>query len=468
MISGDIRPELVEKSINSIIFQHESLRAVFSELTPTQKIKLETYFDLQYIDLSHEDDIFIESTVASQVTVMMKPFDLSSPPLIRANLYKIDELRFLLIFCFPHVVLDGSALYLFEQAFMEAYEDLTQGRVSTEKSSSCLQISDYVAWERERASVLFKKQKNFWETRLDGYEQARFPDKFVARGTDCYFDRSIEIPEKFLKGMEAICSQHKVTLQMCMISVIALVMRDVTGSRKFVINSVFENRVEDKLDTVFAPLLYVMPVPVQVNDESTFDTVLNHVKGHMLNAFENIDIPFSIPQGMIAKKRWKRSAKLWAVLLIFFSTMLAKLIPKAKLYPSFFSDYCLMVNPPNISTAKEKKGKFGFRKKAKMTPDPSINVNMLQSFYKNPISHSGSSIMVEPLNDPRKFLPDESLDSQWEDGVVNFYIMADSQKGTFIRITCSCLNDAGVSQLEKAIKSVVHDIQITVNSRPTV
>ena len=454
LINGDVKPLIVEKTINKMIERHESLRACISELTPTQTIKTVQPCDLPYVDLSHMESSEINTTIADQVIEMMKPVDLSSPPLIRVHLYKIAPSQFLLLSCFAHIVLDGSGMHLFEQEFMETYQANLEAKAHSENRSKYLQISDFVAWERDKSTYQHEKQLSFWKNALESYEFARFPDEFIATESLYHYDRSIFLPAELLNDMEASCSQYKVTLQMYMICLMALVIHNVTGKKKFVINSILENRVQPRMNTLLAPSLYVMPIPIEVKASDDFESILHQVKSHMILAFENIDLPFSIPQGILARKRWKRSAKLWADLLVFFSSITARLFPKAKMYPSYISDYCLLMNPPNMRIETDKKNIFGFKKKLRVTCDPVINVNMLQSFYKKPLSGE-NQLVAESLSDPQKFLPEQSMDGEWEDNVINFYITADSERGASIRMTCSCLNESGVTRLEEAIKSIV-------------
>ena len=140
------------------------------------------------------------------------------------------------------------------------------------------------------------------------------------------------------------------------------------------------------------------------------------------------------------------------------SRWIARLFSKSQLHPSFLADYLLMATPPNRISTLPAQGKPQ-TKRLTGTPDPMINVNILQSFYKHDSGlrceeHEGA-MSAQSLSDPFMFLPAEAMDGEWEDESVNIYIVMDNDQKSYFRVTCSCLNEKGISYLSDCLAATI-------------
>ncbi|GAA0351313.1 hypothetical protein GCM10009092_14620 [Bowmanella denitrificans] len=441
IIHGPPQHALLERCISNIVAANDSLRVRIGSLIARQKVQTFPPFCLPFNDLRHMEEAEQEAFVQQLVSDFMRPFDLSKPPLLRSHLVQLTDNQSLLLCSFAHIILDGAGLYLFEQQLMSAYRQALTGQASVQKRP--LQIATAVARERRAAQCSFASQSSFWQARLDGFSRTIWPLTHLAdKGPSEHFDRNVKLTQDMMQYLHELSVSSRCSIQMLLVAVVAHAVGQVTQQPRVLLNSVLENRVADGSRTLLAPCLYQLPVPLHLGGE--IEGLLEQVKKHNVEAMDKLDIPFSVPLGMVARQRWRGKYNGWlAGMIMRLSRALAKLMPVANLYPSYWADYLFTLNPPfNDPTLPR-----GYRRKK--VADPIINVNMLQSVYQ-PQSGEEKQI-IEVLTDKHRFLPAQALDGEWEDETINFYIVADGVEGTMFRITCSCLSPLGIDALERQL-----------------
>lgn len=443
IIHGQVQAALLERCINTIIAANHSLRVSMGSFIPRQKIRAMAPYSLPFADLRHLDSADQERFVQQRVTELMAPFDLSKPPLLRCYLLQLKDDESLLLSSFAHIVLDGGGLYLFERQLIGQYQDALNG---VERAApGPLQIATAVARERYQARYQFNRQQAFWKQCLEGYGRTTWPPAYLAeKNQSMHFDRNVPVADDILQALHGLCVQARCSIQMLFVAVVAHAVSRVTGQRRVLLNSVLENRIGEGRHSLLAPCLYQLPVPLCLSEDGRLQDLIEQVKKHNLQALEHMDIPFSVPQGLIARQRWRGKNRYLASAIMGMSRLLARITPVADLYPSYWADYLYTVNPPLPDPL------LSADYRHKKVVDPIVNVNMLHSFYKP--QHQQERQAMEVLADKHRFLPTDPLDGEWEDETINFYIVADDKEGAMFRITCSCLSSSGMDRLEHQLR----------------
>lgn len=441
VIDGEVDVRTMEKAMNHMLQRHDSLRASISSWNPVQRVLPFRPFDLNYTDASALDEKELSALVGGIAHKMVDtPFELERPPLLRARLVRTGAASHLMLLCFPHIVADGGAVHLFEQQLMETYRRLAQGDNRLPGRAQTLQIADFVAWERQRNAQHGARALQFWRTQLRDHPYARFPDRLVEGGKLQHCDRYIAFPDDSFERLGELARRHKATLQMCLIGVIGCAVHQVTGQERFALNSVLESREEKGTEDLMAAVLRVMPVPLTFRPGMPFEQVLGDVRQRVLEAYEHKDCPWSVPVGVLAEQRWRRSPRLYKGAIRAASWLFARLFRRARLYPRFLADYLFMEPfPPQGLRSKRPRGGV---------PDPVININMLQSVFKR---DGGTA----PMKDPAQLVLSEETSSNWEDDSINFYIVDTGRERPSIRMICSNLNALGIEQLHAAVQSAL-------------
>src|SRR5437773_10611352 len=109
-LTGPLDVEALHASINEIVRRHESLRTTFKAVDgkPYQVIAPSLSVPLPVIDMRSMPPEEREAEAMRRVLEeSRKPFDLTTGPLIRTILFRMDEQRHMLLLIIHHIVFDG-------------------------------------------------------------------------------------------------------------------------------------------------------------------------------------------------------------------------------------------------------------------------------------------------------------------------------------------------------------------------
>ncbi|MFT5757711.1 MAG: hypothetical protein ACI9LM_002447 [Alteromonadaceae bacterium] len=442
MFKSRVKPADLEKALHQLVRKYTIFNVSIGELVPVQRLKASPLPPLEVTELQAFDRVQQNDMVSKDVTDLMRPFDISAPPLVRYHYYQLTKDESLLVCCFPHIVLDGAAVHLFEQELIQALSNDAEVLKSEPDP-----LSHYILAQRKIAKDVYAAQLAFWQNSLAGFRRAQFPANYINQQNKRYVDREIVIPEKFLAQVQQCCVKKRVSMQMVIIAIICQTIRSITAEQRLVVNSVMENRISDDEEKLMAPILYLLPTPVEMLSADNFNHTLDQIRKHNKIAQDNMDISFSVPQGIIAAERWRGINKPLASMIKAISRMLSFLLPSAQLFPSYWSDYFLTENPPFVT-----KNTSQLSAGTKEVYDPVININLLPNTYKHTHSQTDGSNNISSLSDKDRFLPKQSLDGDWEAGSIDFYVSKDSSDKLVFRVTCCCLNDSGIEKIEQELQ----------------
>src|SRR5262249_27663193 len=117
-LRGELNLEALEKTINTIVERHESLRTRFAEVDgePAQVIERELRIEAPVEDLSGLDEEEQRARVAAALRrELEEPFDLSRVPALRVRLLKLSEREHILLRTMHHIVSDGWSQGVFNR-----------------------------------------------------------------------------------------------------------------------------------------------------------------------------------------------------------------------------------------------------------------------------------------------------------------------------------------------------------------
>jgi hypothetical protein len=461
LFKSPVRSEDVEKALHNLISKHAIFNVSMGEIVPLQRLKKTPLSPLKVTDLQAFGSVQQNDAVAKEVVHLMRPFDLSNPPLVRYQYYQLTKDESLLVCCFPHIVLDGAAIHLFEQELMRTLSTATETKdVAYDEPYTLYQ---HIVNQRVMDKHNYSEQLSFWKDSLAGFGRAQFPAMYINRGNQRYVDREILIPETFLAQLHQCCVKNRVSMQMVIVTIICQSIRNITSQTRFVVNSVMENRISDHEAKLMAPVLYLLPTPVEVLQPEDFEQTLEQVKKHNKIAQDNMDISFSVPQGILAAKRWRGINKPLALMIKLVSRILSFALPSAKLFPSYWSDYFLTANPPFVTkhtSDVNKNNKPNQTSGIAVVDDPVININLLPNTYKPIHSKTAGNVDITSLSNTNQFLPNQALDGDWEAESIDFYVSKNSNDDLVFRVTCCCLNDLGVEKVNHELQQRMSDFVV--------
>ncbi|PHM58476.1 condensation domain-containing protein [Xenorhabdus sp. KK7.4] len=452
LIEGELRIAVLEQAINTLIQSHTSLRTEILDYAPMQRLCQMREFDLPLLDLSAYDaDKQEQRVLENSQKFLHTPFNLKSPPHLRAQIFRLAESKHLLFLCFPHIVADGGAIHLFEQQLWRLYQQGCHGKKHQLSLSDQMQIDEWVCYERETHHQHGQQDLAFWRQHLKGYPYARFPARYLNQNTLTDHEFYLPFPENSYDLLDTLAKQQKATLQMVFLTLVAEVIYTMTGQSRFSLNSVLEGREQPGSETLMAPMLRVMPVPVNLDslkdregkNEATTIALLEQVREKILSAYDHMECPWSLPVGVLAEQRWHSSPGIYSLAIRAGSWLYSKVFRRARLYPHFLADFLFMEPRPPQSIIRR-------ARRSVEISQPTININILQDVFKSETSGSrldGLRLSSYWKSEHREHqaLPGQAISTQWENDSINIYVTLSEDSKPIMQINCCCFNQAGMA-----------------------
>jgi amino acid adenylation domain-containing protein len=149
-LRGELDQEALERTINTIVERHESLRTHFAEVDgePVQVIEAEMRIEVPVEDLSWLD----EEERGARVKAALRreweePFDLDRGPVLMVRLLRLGEREHILLRTMHHIVSDGWSQGVFNREFAVLYEAYREGRENPLRPLG-VQYADFALWQR--------------------------------------------------------------------------------------------------------------------------------------------------------------------------------------------------------------------------------------------------------------------------------------------------------------------------------
>ena len=170
-LKGELKIDALQKSIDEIVQRHEVLRTAFAEQDgrPVQVIHAPKEMYIRLIDLTGRSLIDREAEAAAILTEeSQRPFDLSSGPLLRAVLLRLDDHEHILLITIHHIVYDGWSGGILRRELSVLYEAFSEDKPSP-LPELAIQYADFAMWQRQwlQGEVL-EKQLSYWKEKLQG------------------------------------------------------------------------------------------------------------------------------------------------------------------------------------------------------------------------------------------------------------------------------------------------------------
>ncbi|OOM73736.1 gramicidin S synthase 2 [Clostridium puniceum] len=297
----EINKELDEKKVqivlNELIRRHESLRTKFKIVDDeiVQVVDREWNLDFKYEELK-------ETIVNEKINNFVKPFDLTKSPLMRCEIIKCSEKKYVFMVDFHHIIVDGMSSSILINEFKALYE----GNVLPE---TALQYKDYSEWQNSlEEKGLIKKQEEYWLNRFKGeltilniltdYERSNVQSY---EGSRVIFN----IGKALTDNLNKLAKDANTTLYMVLLSAYNVLLAKYSSQEDIIIGTAESGRTKAGLENIVGMFVNTVALRNYPEGNKTFKEFLNEVKDNTLRDFENADYQF---ENLIDKLNIKREA----------------------------------------------------------------------------------------------------------------------------------------------------------------
>jgi len=301
---------LLQKCFQTLITRHEVLRTRFCMMAENIVQVVEDHVDFT---LSYEKQI-VTDDFHTIYTNFVKPFDLSSAPLLRAKVVALPENKMLLLLDMHHIISDGTSLSILLQELCDLYN----GKILPEKQ---IGYKDFSLWEREQLKTEeYQQAKDFWVSQFESeIPLLNMPTTFPRpslqsfEGANYYTNLSSEMFEK----INIVAKQLGITPYMFMLSAFYILLSKYTSQDDIVIGTPVANRELPELSQMIGMFVNTLALRNKVDHSICFADFTKQIKDYCLSAFANQAYPFDELVKALNVKRDPSRNPLFDVMFIY-------------------------------------------------------------------------------------------------------------------------------------------------------
>jgi amino acid adenylation domain-containing protein/FkbM family methyltransferase len=297
-LRGPLNVAVLEQTLTEIIRRHEVLRTSFPEQQgkPIQVIAPATKFALVITDLSGENVTERESVARRFAAAEAeRPFDLSTGPLLRARLLKLDDEEYIALFTTHHIVCDEWSMGVLIKEVSLLYEAYSR-REESPLAELEVQYADYAMWQREwlQGEVL-AGQLNYWRKQLGGtLELLRLPTDKVRPAIQTFVgaSQSLTFSAEVLEVLRALSLREGTTLFMTLLAAWQTLLYCYSGQEEIVVGTPIANRNRPETEDLIGFFVNTLVLRGDLSGNPSFRELLQRVREQCLEGYAHQDLPF--------------------------------------------------------------------------------------------------------------------------------------------------------------------------------
>ncbi len=288
-IEGKLDKVKLESAFNETISQQEVLRTSFCLIDGKfyQRVHKNIDFKINYVDIE-------EDKAEEYLNSLVKPFDLSKAPLLRAYILRISEEKHILFMDMHHAISDGTSMSIVAKEFIRLYS-------GQQLKPLKIQYKDFAEWQNKLlGGEEIKKQEEYWTSVFD---RTSFQEEIPVLNMPIDYPRpavqsfeganvSFNIDESLTEKLRQLTKQTGTTMYMLLLGAYNVLLSKYTGQEDIVVGTPIAGRGHADLQEIIGMFINTLVMRNQPKGEISFAEFLKTVKEHALSAYENQDYQF--------------------------------------------------------------------------------------------------------------------------------------------------------------------------------
>lgn len=312
-LSGSLNLAALEQTFNEIVRRHEALRTTFVmvEGQPIQVIAPVETRNFASLHAVRDLRELPESERETQVRRLsseeaQRPFNLSTDPLLRVTLLRLDEAEHILLLTLHHIVADGWSMGVLIRELAVLYGAMSNEKAEARKFANAsrsltplpelpIQYADFAHWQRQwMQGTVLETQLAYWRHQLDGISRLNLPTARprLANQTSGGATQLLELPKSLSEALEALSQQEGVTLFMTLLAAFQILLHRYTQQEDIVVGSPIANRNRSEIETLIGFFVNSLVLRTDLGGNPTFRELLSRVREVALGAYAHQDLPF--------------------------------------------------------------------------------------------------------------------------------------------------------------------------------
>ncbi|MFF5204854.1 amino acid adenylation domain-containing protein [Streptosporangium sp. NPDC000396] len=291
-LTGELDLELLDRALQTLPARHEALRMRFpadAEGRPTVHVESSVAVPLRVV--TADGEAAAQALIDEAAT---EPFDLAEGPLLRALLVRLADDDHRLLVSTHHIVGDGWSVDLLLRDLAAAYH---VQRADSQATLPDLPITygDFAHWQRQtQTGPELDRQLSFWSDRLAGVPALELPADRPRPATQV-FDGDwhiVDVDAELTGAVNRLSRERGATLFMTLLAAYQVLLARHSGQDDFAVGSSSAGRSLAELENVVGMFVNMLPMRARLDDDPTFDELLERTRVSVLDAFDHAEVPF--------------------------------------------------------------------------------------------------------------------------------------------------------------------------------
>ena len=297
-LRGSLDRAALERALAEVVTRHEVLRAVVAldgDGRPIQVAGGSPPIGLETADVSHlpgpERDAAAQRLHAETV---LRPYDLSRGPLLRALLVRLADDEHLLVLGMHHVVGDAWSFAVLLGEITAVYDAVRAGR-PWRLPELTIQYADFAAWQRQLVeSGRLDGELDYWRRTLGG----RLPEALLPADRPYPVTRTyrgarehLQLPPAISAALDALGRSEGASTFMILLAGLQAIVHRHTGEEDVTLGTPIALRNRMELEPLVGCLLNTLVLRTDLSGGPTFRELLRRARATALGAYEHQEVP---------------------------------------------------------------------------------------------------------------------------------------------------------------------------------
>jgi amino acid adenylation domain-containing protein len=299
VFEGELDGEVLASSFRTLIARHEILRTVFKEdeqgqvrqfiLSPEQAAFSIASHDLR--GKANRQEV-LEQLVRAEFD---HSFNLTTGPLLRAALCRLEDDRWVFTYVMHHIISDGWSMEVLLKELLYLYGTGVNGQADGLKPLR-IQYKDYAAWQQEQLegpSLL--SHKTYWLDQFEGeLPLLELPADKPRPAVKTYNGATITkiFNARLVNGVRELGKEQGGTLFMGMLAGINALLYRYTGQEDIITGTQIAGRDHTDLEDQIGMYLNTLALRARFSGADNYRELLANIKQLTLDAYEHQVYPF--------------------------------------------------------------------------------------------------------------------------------------------------------------------------------
>ncbi len=321
-LGGALDEPALGRALDAIVARHEVLRTTITSVdgSAVQIISPARPVELTTVDLSDlPSDTRERELRRLQIAEGSRRFDLSSDLMLRARLIRLADDEHVLLLTTHHIASDGWSGGVLYRELGSLYGAFSRGDSAT-LPTPAIQYADFAIWQRRRfAGDALNSQLEFWRQQLAGapalLELPSDRPRPAVRSTQGA-RQFMDVPESCLDALRALSRREGVTLFVTLLATFEALLHRYTGRDDLIVGTPAAGRDREELHGSIGAFANTLVLRTDVSGDPTFRDSLARVRGVMIDALANQDVPFD---RLVAELKPARTVGTNPIFQVFFA-----------------------------------------------------------------------------------------------------------------------------------------------------